>query len=213
MSKHSISLHQNAKSSTYRPRRRRQSSEMLQPKQVLYSLIPQELLLRYTVDDGMIVWINGFEVHRFNVASGTLPASATASTSGSEGTWRDQSLTGAPGYLVEGNNTIAIQLFNVSSTSSDLGLDIELIRPASGDNQPALPTPGKRNSVYSSNAPPITRQVNHFPRQPEAGVDTVISAKITDSNGMESVTLEYQRVVAGSYIPALLSKWGSRFVI
>ncbi|MCH2061628.1 MAG: lamin tail domain-containing protein [Verrucomicrobiales bacterium] len=168
--------------------------------------IPQELLLRYTVDDGMIVWINGFEVHRFNVASGTLPASATASTSGSEGTWRDQSLTGAPGYLVEGNNTIAIQLFNVSSTSSDLGLDIELIRPASGDNQPALPTPGKRNSVYSSNAPPIARQVNHFPKQPEAGVDTVISAKITDSNGMESVTLEYQRVIAGSYIPALLAK-------
>lgn len=168
--------------------------------------IPQELLLRFSVDDGMIVWINGVEVHRFNVASGNLAASATATSSGSEGIWRDQSLTGAPGYLVEGNNTIAVQLFNVNTTSSDLGLDIELIRPARDDNQPALPTPGKRNSVYSLNAPPVTRQVNHSPKQPESGADTVITAKVTDSDGMASVFLEYQTVAPGAYVPALLAK-------
>ena len=168
--------------------------------------IPRELLLRYSVDDGMIVWINGTEVLRFNVASGNLPASASANSSGSEGIWRSETLPDAPGYLIEGKNTIAIQLFNVSTTSSDLGLDLELVRPASGDNQPPRPTPGTRNSVYTGNAPPITRQVNHSPKQPEAEIDTVITAKVTDSDGVASVFLEYQTVAPGAYIPAFLAK-------
>ena len=168
--------------------------------------ISRELMLRYTVDDGIIVWINGHEVHRANVAAGDIPASATASSSGSEGTWRNETLTDSARYLIEGRNTIAIQLFNVSSTSSDLGLDVELMRPASGNNQPPRPTPSTRNSVYTINAPPITRQVNHEPKQPGAGIDALITAKITDPDGVKSVVLEYQIVAPGAYIPALLAK-------
>ena len=97
--------------------------------------IPRELMLRHTVDDGIIVWINGYEVHRVNMAAGDIPTSGTASSSGSEGTWRSTTLTAATRYLIEGRNTIAIQLFNVNITSSDLWGNLVLSNIISSDRR------------------------------------------------------------------------------
>ena len=66
------------------------------------------------------------------------------------------------------------------------------------------PTPGQPNSILSSEAAPQIRQVRHLPQQPKSGQATVVTAKVTDPDGVSSVELEYQVVTAGNYIPALL---------
>ena len=68
----------------------------------------------------------------------------------------------------------------------------------------APPTPGVRNAVYSGPAPPIVRQVEHSPKEPTAADPIVISAKITDAEGVASAHLLYQIVSPGEYIPAFL---------
>lgn len=74
----------------------------------------------------------------------------------------------------------------------------------------ALPTPGAVNSVWSSNAAPNIRQVNHTPKMP-ASTDTVlVTAKVTDPEGVASVTLAYQVVAPGNYIPARLPLTGGQ---
>ena len=85
------------------------------------------------------------------------------------------------------------------------GNSIELIHPSLDHNlggswRSRLPTPGRRNSAYATNAPPQIRQVEHAPEQPASGQAVRISAKITDPDGVSSVTLQYQVVSPGRYI-------------
>ena len=65
---------------------------------------------------------------------------------------------------------------------------------------PNTPTPGAVNSVFSASVPPQIRQVEHLPKQPTATEKVVITAKITDPDGMGPVTLSYQLVNPGTYI-------------
>ena len=93
------------------------------------------------------------------------------------------------------------------------GYSIELVNPAFdndlGGNWRASvrtappahgPTPGARNSVFATNLPPAIRQVKHQPSQPVSGQPVVISAKVTDPQGVVSVSLLYQFVEPGNYI-------------
>lgn len=70
-------------------------------------------------------------------------------------------------------------------------------------------SPGQPNGAYLSSAsaaPPNVRQVAHLPEQPAANAPTVISAKVTDLDGVASVQFQYQVVSPGNYIPAYLAK-------
>ena len=62
------------------------------------------------------------------------------------------------------------------------------------------PTPGRTNTVFATNAAPQSRQVEHSPNEPTSGQAVRITAKITDPNGVASVTLQYQIVSPGAYI-------------
>ena len=77
-----------------------------------------------------------------------------------------------------------------------------------GEDRPELafgiPTPGAQNSVYTTNVPPQIRQVKHEPEQPLSNEQVVITAKVTDPDGVKQVVLKYQVVLPGSYIPAYL---------
>jgi len=64
----------------------------------------------------------------------------------------------------------------------------------------ANPTPGAVNGVFADNAPPQIRQVNHSPIQPTGGMPELITAKITDPDGVPQVTLTYQAVAPGRYL-------------
>jgi len=61
------------------------------------------------------------------------------------------------------------------------------------------------NLQFAANAPPAIRQVQHLPQQPTSQDPIVITAKVTDPQGVTSVTLSYQVVTPGNYIPRYLS--------
>src|SRR5438046_1446766 len=78
----------------------------------------QALKLTLYVDDGAIVWLNGVEVARYNVAAGELPYTWTADA-GIEVSPQEFSIT-AGALLAEGTNVLAVEVFNVATTSSDM---------------------------------------------------------------------------------------------
>ncbi|MDB4781903.1 lamin tail domain-containing protein, partial [Akkermansiaceae bacterium] len=98
--------------------------------------VPTNLLLRYLIDDGIVVWINGYEIHRDNVEDGAVSISTTGIVGGNESTWSEELIANVSSFLQEGTNVIAIHAFNQSVTSSDFGLNFELIRPTPDTSAP-----------------------------------------------------------------------------
>lgn len=98
--------------------------------------------------------------------------------------------------------------------NDETGLSMELLHP-SLDNElgsswrSALerPTPGRRNSVFSEQNPPNIRQVRHEPKSPKSSQGVVITAKVTDPQGVATVTLGYQAVAPGDYVPLTASEY------
>lgn len=88
-------------------------------------------------------------------------------------------------------------------------LDVDL----GGSWRSASPTPGAQNTPFSLTAPPQIRQVTHLSEQPTSAQNVVISAKITDPEGVSSATLSYQLVEPGDYIkrsdPRYATSWTS----
>jgi hypothetical protein len=66
------------------------------------------------------------------------------------------------------------------------------------------PSPGRANQVFATNAAPNIRQVKATPNSPTSTNQVVITAKVTDPEGVASVQLLYQIVTPGNYIPAVL---------
>ena len=90
-------------------------------------------------DDGAVIYINGTEVARSNMPTGAvnyLTQSATIVSNADETTYFPLALPTSA--LVTGDNVIAISLHQRDNTSSDLGLDLDLIATVEGGN--ALPT-------------------------------------------------------------------------
>jgi hypothetical protein len=173
--------------------------------------LPNQLRVRVSVDDGCIVWINGIVAGRFNI-SGTdekpynagvtdpagVPPGAVpheAATAAGAPVWQDLVVSPATVNLQPGVNTIAVHAFNESIGSSDFSIDTQL----AAEYTP-LPTPGAPNANFRTNAPPQVRQVAHSPRQPAADVPVIVTARVTDPDGVTGVTLTYQVVEPGAYI-------------
>ncbi len=94
----------------------------------------------------------------------------------------------------------------VPEMQSGAGRSLQLVNPAfdndlGGSWRSALPTPLAANkNVLAVNIPPHVRQVKHSPQQPASGAVVTVTAKVTDPDGVASVTLQYQIVNPGSYI-------------
>ncbi len=85
------------------------------------------LTLSLIRDDGAAVYVNGTEVARTNLPSGTLTA-ATRATANVSGTAESTPVTYSvpPGVLVAGTNVIAVEVHQDVATSSDVGFDLGL---------------------------------------------------------------------------------------
>ena len=166
--------------------------------------IPSQLRLNYTADDGIVVWINGVEVERQRFDPGEDPTvDDLASTTGTEGAYESETIINPGAFLIEGTNTIAVQVFNATLGSSDLGFDLQILRPGEEDAEP-IPSPGAPNTAFATNAPPNIRKVDHTPQAPASSDAVLITAKVTDPDGVQSVTCRYQVVAPGSYVPSKL---------
>ncbi len=176
--------------------------------------MPSALDLRVYVDDGCLIWINGVEIPvRFWCGGGT-PAHAVGSNAvtgvtftnheAAPNSWDVHKLTNlAPFNLVEGTNVIAILAANDVRTSSDFSFNLELKRATAGLD---VASPGERNLSWSTTAAPAVRQVRHTPEQPASADAIVITARVTDPQGVASASLAYQTVAAGAFIPSTLPK-------
>ena len=89
------------------------------------------------------------------------------------------------------------------------GASAQLINPLLDNNlgsswRSGGPTPGATNSIFATNAAPNIRQVDHSPNWPASTNQVVVTAKVTDPNGVASVALAYQVVAPGQFLPATL---------
>ncbi len=85
-----------------------------------------QLIVNAVVDDGMILWVNGRELFRYNLPAGELPHNTNALSAVPEPhVWQTLTSTNLSS-LVSGTNVIAVQLFNVSLESSDILFDASL---------------------------------------------------------------------------------------
>ena len=97
--------------------------------------------------------------------------------------------------LFQEPSIIAVEIHQSSSGSSDISFALSLTGEISGGTQGSFaPTPGVANRSYTTAVPPQVRQVNHLPKEPTSGQAVVITAKISDPDGVGSVTLQYQVV-------------------
>jgi len=76
-------------------------------------------------DDGIIVYINGVERYRNNIAAGTVTYTTLATNASDDGATQ-QTFTIATGSFVNGNNTIAVEIHQAAANSSDISFDMAL---------------------------------------------------------------------------------------
>lgn len=83
--------------------------------------------LNYTIDDGMIIYVNGTEAGRYNMPSGRVTSSTAASTYANNNP-DTGTLTLPANLFVKGSNLIAVEVHNNQTSSSDIMWDAELIQ-------------------------------------------------------------------------------------
>ena len=104
-----------------------------------------ELDLGVRRDDGAVVYLNGEEIARSNMPEGTITFSTTASsTVDGEGELAFQPFSLDPTDLNIGENLIAVEIHQVSGTSSDISFDLALTGVRTTTPSPVfLPGPGE----------------------------------------------------------------------
>ena len=160
--------------------------------------IPDAVTLKVYSDDGAVVWINGVEVARFGVAPGE-PTHRSQATRNHEAGWETVIIKDPRRMLRPGKNAIAAIAMNASLGSSDLSIDVEL-RTTPAKDIPPRPSPGATNLSAVAQPPPQIRQVKHDPTLPTSGKPVMISAKVTDPDGVATVRLLFQVIPPGSYL-------------
>ena len=85
------------------------------------------LVLRVLRDDGVVVYLNGTEIHRDNMPEGNVlhdTAAPRAVFGDEESTWQQ---TAVPAdFLTAGRNVLAVEVHQVNPASSDISFDLEL---------------------------------------------------------------------------------------
>ena len=85
-----------------------------------------QLNLQLWVDDGLVVWLNGVEVGRNNMAAGNLAYNARSVAALEPHLVEVAVSTGVGTILVPGDNVVAVHYFNAPSASSDIYLDVAM---------------------------------------------------------------------------------------
>ena len=88
----------------------------------------ESMTLRLLRDDGAMVYLNGREVFRQNLPSGTITAQTFASGvagGADESTFYETSVD--PALLVSGRNQLAVEVHQANASSSDISFDLELV--------------------------------------------------------------------------------------
>ena len=96
--------------------------------------------LRVRRDDGVVIYLNGTEIYRSNLPTGTISHTtlATAAIGGADETAL-LSATVSPTLLLTGTNVLAVEMHQNAASSSDLSFDMELTGTALASGPAAAP--------------------------------------------------------------------------
>ena len=84
------------------------------------------LLLDYLIDDGAVFYLNGHEIHRFNMPGGPIDADTLAAGSVLNAV-RTSGIVLATDSLVRGSNRLSIEVHQSELTSNDIVFGVELL--------------------------------------------------------------------------------------
>ena len=84
-------------------------------------------------DDGVVLYLNGQEIVRQNLPTGTITIDTPANANGNEDDYENFPFD--PALLVEGENTLAIEVHNRGSGNNDMVFDLELLGEVRNPNR------------------------------------------------------------------------------
>ena len=89
----------------------------------------EKLTINLLRDDGAVVYLNGIEVVRSNMPSGVIGFNTAAGPQSVDDTEEDKFWTFnvEPSHLATGSNVLAVEIHQVSGSSSDISFDLQLI--------------------------------------------------------------------------------------
>lgn len=154
-------------------------------------------------DDGAIVYLNGREIDRSNLADGVISFSSLASIASPEDEVVSLStLTLAPGDLLEGTNVIAVEIHQSSTSSNDIGLDLRVrgTKPNPDNSQVTLSQTGtiKARALNNGEWSALT-EANFIVGTPASGSNLVVSEIYYNPPGDDTFKewLELMNISAG----------------
>jgi len=150
------------------------------------------LTLRLLRDDGAVVYLNGVEVWRTNMPTGTIGHLTTASVAigGADETTFVQT-TLSPSLLVNGTNVLAVELHQSGGTSSDISFDLQLI----GSDNSASVTRGPYLQIGTPNSTVVRWRTNTATNS-RVSIGTT-QGNLTSNFDNATVTTEHEIAVSG----------------
>jgi hypothetical protein len=171
----------------------------------------QAMTLRMRFDDGMIAYINGHEVARFNAPEPSAERwNSAASTTRSEGLAINPVDFAIPrfDFLHVGTNMLAVQGLNFQKNSTSMLIVPELfatlaIKEGSSCRYFPTPTPGMSNNAGVDVLGPIISDADHYPSIPAEDQNLQVTARITPSFDSIETVMMYYHVMFGqeAYVP------------
>lgn len=83
-------------------------------------------------DDGVVIYVNGTEVYRNNMPTGTISYTTLASSAAGDDGNTAQNFSLSPAAFISGDNVVAVEMHQNAGNSSDLSFDIQLIGTVPG---------------------------------------------------------------------------------
>jgi len=117
------------------------------------SAVGASLRFRHVVDDGIIAYLNGTEVYRFNMPSGPVNETTAASVTVGVAASSDY-IDLPPALLRQGSNVFAVELHGLSRTDLDwvFGAELQAVFSSSATGT-VLITSGPRDATVEENQP------------------------------------------------------------
>ena len=142
-----------------------------------------EFTLNFTVDDGIIVYVNGSEAGRYNMPSGTVSYSTYASSYAPNNP-DVGSMNLSPSLFHSGSNVIAVELHNNSGSSTDMVWDASLYTTVSGQTNDYFSTEKEISLPQGSR---LTLKACYTKKSPaELAKDKVTPVRINEISGSNS---------------------------
>lgn len=153
--------------------------------------------LRVLGDDGVVIYLNGNDVFRNNMPSGSVNYHTLALSSAAEGVYLETSID--PSFFRAGNNLIAAEVHQVSLSSSDLVFDLQLQDPGGPANPRVVITSPTNNATVRVGSD-LTIKATAEPAAEILSVAFYEAELLLDEDFASPYEIVWQQVPEDSYI-------------